>query len=73
MFKEQQDFAFGNVKNATTPCLIITAKQDNVVKNSAASEILKLVNNPKNKLIEYEDADHLTITADLEHAISMAK
>lgn len=51
-----------------TPFLIVTAKEDTVVRNSTTTDvIMKNVNNPKNKLVEIERADHLNITLDHEY------
>ena len=51
-----------------TPFIIINAKEDVVVRNSTSSDVIfRKVNNPKNKIVEIEKADHLNVSVDQEY------
>ncbi len=67
LFKDEQDFARANVKTGMkVPFIIITAKNDELVRNSDSFEIYQMNKNPKNKFVEFDNADHLTISHDLD-------
>ena len=55
-----------------TPTLFIIAKGDTVIKNETIVEVYKGCHNSKNKIVEYEEADHTTITVDRDIAKKMA-
>ena len=49
--------------------LLITAAKDKTVCNKTIEEFMNKSNHARNKLIDYPDADHLTITVDYEIGI----
>ncbi len=66
LFVDEQAFAFNNYGKCKTPILVMLAKDDTAVRNSSAVEIISLINNPQNRVVEIENADHTTMSIDFE-------
>ena len=74
VFKDEQDYAEEkSIIDTKTPMLIVVANKDNVVDNEKASQFYKKNRNEKNKYIEYEEADHTTITMDEQIGLDLAQ
>ena len=65
-FIDEQQFARENYNKCKTPILAALAKDDVAVRNSSTIEIIDKIGNPANRVVEFEGADHTTISIDLE-------
>jgi alpha-beta hydrolase superfamily lysophospholipase len=73
LFLDEQEFARQNVRRSKTPFIILTAKDETAVSNAATKDIFERVNSQRNKLVELEGADHMTISFDFDNAQQLVK
>lgn len=48
--------------------MVALAKDDIAVRNSTTIEIIDKIGNPNNRVVEFEGADHTTISIDLDQS-----
>ena len=58
-------------KQVNVPMIFVIANKDKVVSNQTIDHFAKINNNPRGKVINFEEADHSTITIDEEISKSM--
>ena len=60
-----------NIENMNTPYLLITVKDDDIVKNETSVAIFNKINGPKNKHYEITDSDHFTMFVEEREAFEV--
>ena len=73
LFLDEQEYARQNARRSKTPFIILTAKDETAVSNTATKDIFDRVNSQRNKLVELEGADHMTISFDFDNAQQVVK
>lgn len=70
---DQQEFARENLKKQRTPFLLVNAGQDTVVRNTTSEEVMKKVGNSQNKKVVVPDADHTTISIEVDKSMKVIR